>query len=313
MKWISNLVAAALLSFASLGVQAETVVEYIHTDALGSPVAVTDVNQNVVERSEYEPYGRLLNRPVSDGPGYTGHVADAQTELSYMQQRYYDTSIGIFVSADPMSVNTRNGAGFNRYAYALNNPYGFTDPDGRCEARTGTRICLNIRRFSASDVTIVQSYNTRTQSPVPLGSGSSASADLAPLQKNAAAALNRAGKELQSRGLREHVEIFNKIDVYMSVDTVSEGKAFVSRSPKFDVIINSKPFSRLWDGFKVGAMLHEVHHFTSANTSLYNYQRDNGLPMGPGTPYENDAFGFQRELGFPAAKYFEFDGLEKDN
>lgn len=131
MKWISNLVAAALLSFASLGVQAETVVEYIHTDALGSPVAVTDVNQNVVERSEYEPYGRLLNRPVSDGPGYTGHVSDAATGLAYMQQRYYDPMIGVFLSVDPVVVSSAVGEDFNRYRYAKNNPYKFVDPDGR--------------------------------------------------------------------------------------------------------------------------------------------------------------------------------------
>ncbi|WP_223620515.1 RHS repeat-associated core domain-containing protein [Lysobacter sp. ESA13C] len=131
MKWISNLVAAALLSFASLGVQAETVVEYIHTDALGSPVAVTDVNQNVVERSEYEPYGVLLNRPMQDGPGYTGHVSDAATGLSYMQQRYYDPSIGVFLSTDPVTVNSVTAWNFCRYCYAGNNPYKFRDADGR--------------------------------------------------------------------------------------------------------------------------------------------------------------------------------------
>jgi hypothetical protein len=33
-------------------------------------------------------------------------------------------------------------ANFNRYAYALGNPYRYFDPDGRCEAATGTHICL---------------------------------------------------------------------------------------------------------------------------------------------------------------------------
>ena len=44
-------------------------VRFQHTDALGSPVAVTNANRAVVERSEYEPYGLLLNRPPSNGPG----------------------------------------------------------------------------------------------------------------------------------------------------------------------------------------------------------------------------------------------------
>ncbi|ALN65466.1 putative exported protein [Lysobacter antibioticus] len=146
MKWISNLVAAALLSFASLGAQAETVVEYIHTDALGSPVAVTDVNQNVVERSEYEPYGRLLNRPVSDGPGYTGHVSDAATGLAYMQQRYYDSEVGRFLSVDPVAANSKTGGNFNRYWYANNNPYRFIDPDGRYVCSGSKSHCTSLEK-----------------------------------------------------------------------------------------------------------------------------------------------------------------------
>lgn len=106
-------------------------VEYFHTDALGTPVAITDQDGNVLQRSEYEPYGKLLNRPVTDGPGYTGHVTDAATGLSYMQQRYYDPGIGRFLSVDPVTADGSNGNNFNRYWYAGDNPYKFKDPDGR--------------------------------------------------------------------------------------------------------------------------------------------------------------------------------------
>ena len=46
-------------------------------------------------------------------------------------QRYYDQSIGRFLSVDPVTANSANGSNFNRYKYAENNPYRFTDPDGR--------------------------------------------------------------------------------------------------------------------------------------------------------------------------------------
>lgn len=36
-----------------------------------------------------------------------------------------------FVSVDPVQANADNGQNFNRYHYANNNPYKFTDPDGR--------------------------------------------------------------------------------------------------------------------------------------------------------------------------------------
>lgn len=120
----------ALLCAIALPTNAQTV-EYIHTDALGTPVAVTDVNRNVIELSEYEPYGQVLNRAVKDGPGYTGHVEDAATGLTYMQQRYYDPGIGRFLSVDPVTAGANLGTNFNRYWYANNNPYKFTDPDGR--------------------------------------------------------------------------------------------------------------------------------------------------------------------------------------
>ncbi len=100
---------------------AQEVVEYIHTDALGSLVAITDASGNVIERTVYEPYGAVVNRPLKDGPGYTGHVTDSGTGLSYMQQRYYDVETGAFLSADPIASSV---AAFGRYAYALGTRIG---------------------------------------------------------------------------------------------------------------------------------------------------------------------------------------------
>lgn len=39
-----------------------------------------------------------------------------------------------FVSVDPVQANPNNGQNFNRYYYADNNPYKFTDPDGRAKS-----------------------------------------------------------------------------------------------------------------------------------------------------------------------------------
>src|SRR5690606_15681559 len=114
-----------------IGSSTETVT-YQHTDALGSPVATTNSAKTVLQRSEYEPYGFLANRPMQDGLGYTGHITDAATRLVYMQQRYYDTGIGMFLSADSVTAYQIPGQNFHRYWYASSNPYRFTDPDGRC-------------------------------------------------------------------------------------------------------------------------------------------------------------------------------------
>ncbi|KAF1715330.1 wall associated protein [Pseudoxanthomonas sangjuensis] len=121
-------------------------VKYQHTDALGSPIATTDANKAFIDKTEYEPYGRQSNRPVVDGPGYTGHVQDAATGLTYMQQRYMDPALGVFLSVDPVTAYDNPIGAFNRYWYASNNPYKFTDPDGRAAriTRDGGTILVEL-------------------------------------------------------------------------------------------------------------------------------------------------------------------------
>ncbi|WP_313435422.1 RHS repeat-associated core domain-containing protein [Stenotrophomonas sp.] len=123
--------AAAGVIFPICAFAAGQTVEYIHTDALGSPVAVTDAGGSVVERTDYASYGDVLNGAVEDGPGYTGHVSDSATGLSYMQQRYLDPELGMFLSVDPVTAHDGPVDQFNRYRYANGNPYKFKDPDGR--------------------------------------------------------------------------------------------------------------------------------------------------------------------------------------
>ncbi|WP_413975376.1 RHS repeat-associated core domain-containing protein [Stenotrophomonas acidaminiphila] len=104
---------------------------YRHTDALGSPIAATDELGNTLQTTEHEPYGKMLNRTNDNRPGYTGHMMDKATGLVYMQQRYYDPLIPRFLSVDPITAYSNPVGAFNRYRYANNNPYRFTDPDGR--------------------------------------------------------------------------------------------------------------------------------------------------------------------------------------
>src|SRR5690606_21339126 len=121
------LAAACLLPLSA----AAQNVTYIHTDALGSPVLETNAQAQVVRQVDYRAYGMEVMDAPRPGPGYTGHYRDVGTGLVYMQQRYYDPAIGRFLSVDPMASDMTTGWNFNRYNYAANNPYRFTDPDGR--------------------------------------------------------------------------------------------------------------------------------------------------------------------------------------
>ena len=106
-------------------------VTYVYVDPLGTPLAEADGQGNVVATFDYSPYGsQKLGQPAS-GPGYSGHVNDTDTNLVYMQARYYDPITARFAGVDPIQPKSGSLFNFNRYAYANDNPYKYTDRDGR--------------------------------------------------------------------------------------------------------------------------------------------------------------------------------------
>ena len=106
---------------------------YLHQDHLGTPVAATDPAGNILWREAYTPFGESLNPPASnaDQDGFTGHIRDTATGLTYMQTRYYDPVIGRFLSNDPVGFAQGGVDYFNRYSYTANDPVNNFDPDGR--------------------------------------------------------------------------------------------------------------------------------------------------------------------------------------
>jgi RHS repeat-associated protein len=108
-------------------------VTYFHNDASGTPVLATDAGGNVVWKENYRPYGERLNNPPAEAGnaiGFAGKPFDTSTGLSYMGARYYDPTIGRFMGIDAAPADPGSVHGFNRYAYANDNPYKYVDPDG---------------------------------------------------------------------------------------------------------------------------------------------------------------------------------------
>jgi RHS repeat-associated protein len=173
------------------------VVKYQHTDALGTPVAVTSASRAVLTRNEYEPYGQLLNHTITDAVGYTGHVQDAMTGLTYMQQRYYDPMLGRFLSVDPVTA-TSVGGNFNRYWYGNDNPYKFKDPDGRlgCASSHIEAKCASDGFASTSFRSPIDTGRMVPNRSTTSGSSRSSSAPSAGAQnKNSTTRLNQYGLE----------------------------------------------------------------------------------------------------------------------
>ncbi|WP_444933683.1 polymorphic toxin-type HINT domain-containing protein [Microbulbifer sp. JTAC008] len=135
---------------------AEETLTFYHNDMLGSPVAASDKDGELLWTESYEPYGKKRGDKQSlNHRGYTGHAEDANTGLVYMQARYYDPLIGRFYSMDPVGYlgHLERGnpiQGMNRYAYANNNPYKYNDPDGEF---------LNFAVKFAADVALTAALN----------------------------------------------------------------------------------------------------------------------------------------------------------
>lgn len=173
--------------------------QYVHTDALGSPVAHTGASGSLLNTTRFEPYGAVAQGtkpgPATSLMGYTGHVQDPETDLVYMQQRYYDPMAGRFLSVDPVVTNRNTGRGFGRYHYAANNPYAYVDPDGREEkpkdepkklppvtvtTKRSTASTMDLTLPAGSGVTVgraavaanpVGTFLTMLLFPSPLGNG----------------------------------------------------------------------------------------------------------------------------------------------
>lgn len=117
---------------------------YLYQDQSGSPIKGAET-ANVTWNERYTPFGEKWStaNQGNDQIGFTGHISDTDTGLTYMQARYYDPVIGRFLSPDPVGFMNAGPSSFNRYLYPVNDPINATDPTGMyCENRdNGTYVC----------------------------------------------------------------------------------------------------------------------------------------------------------------------------
>jgi RHS repeat-associated protein len=62
---------------------------------------------------------------------FTGKERDSESRLDNFGARYDESNLGRFLSSDIGAFHLDNPQSLNRYAYALNNPLFYVDPDGQ--------------------------------------------------------------------------------------------------------------------------------------------------------------------------------------
>ena len=110
---------------------------YDHTNNIGPETAITDGNEDLVEKVSRDAFGNSSFTDVPNQPLASSSIGDnilfqnknynEETNLYYYRARYYDPIMGRFLQTDPMSYTDS----MNLYQSFNCNPINFTNPMGK--------------------------------------------------------------------------------------------------------------------------------------------------------------------------------------
>ncbi len=102
---------------------------FYHANHLGSTEAISDANGNLVNRTNYFPFGEI-KQGSAEKYSFTGKERDVVSGQYYFEARYYASPFKHFTQADTVVPDLYDPQSLNRYSYVVNNPITNIDPTG---------------------------------------------------------------------------------------------------------------------------------------------------------------------------------------
>lgn len=106
------------------------ITHYTHTDHGGTSQVVTNSTGGVLEYTDYEPFGSIIEGGEVSRYDYRNKEYDSLVGDYDLGARRYNAEWARFTQPDTIIPNPYNPQTLNRYSYALNNPYKYQDSTG---------------------------------------------------------------------------------------------------------------------------------------------------------------------------------------
>ncbi|TVX92183.1 RHS repeat-associated core domain-containing protein [Paenibacillus agilis] len=120
-------------------------IQYYQLNGHGDVVAIVDEAGKKLNEYRYDIWGLPLEEKeaVPNILKYSGEYWDKTTGLQYLRARWYDPSMGRFISEDTYEGDLASPISQNLYTYVANNPLKYIDPSGN--------IYINGKRFEGGN------------------------------------------------------------------------------------------------------------------------------------------------------------------
>ena len=122
-------------------------------------MAIVNDDGHAVAGCEYEPSGGIIS-PITEPPKnshfcHGSYIHDRETDLYYLQSRYYDPGMGRFINADSYPSTGDGTLSNNMFAYCLNSPTNRVDAEGSWSLPNWAKVAIGVAVIAVAAVATV--------------------------------------------------------------------------------------------------------------------------------------------------------------